>query len=51
MEDNLKKNKKKYGRRPGKKLEDDLKTNEKIENDHTYNLKKSTLIGCDIIVN
>ena len=27
MEDNVKE--KKYGRRPGKKLEDDLKTNEK----------------------
>ena len=38
MEDNLK-NKQKYGRRPGKKLEDNLKTNEKNENDHMYNLK------------
>jgi hypothetical protein len=41
------------------KMEDDLEKNwkttsiqmTKIENDHTHNLKKSTLIGCDIIVN
>ena len=34
-----------------KKLEDNLKTNEKKENDHKYNLKKLNLIGCDIILN
>ena len=39
MEDDLKKN----GRQPQK--------NEKMEDDHKYNLKKATLIGCDIIVN
>ena len=40
MEDDLK-NKK--GRQP--------KKNEKMEDDHKYNFKKATLIGCDIIVN
>ena len=38
MEDDLKQN----GRRPQK--------NEKMEDDHKYNLKKK-IIGCDIIVN
>ena len=32
------------------KMEDDLKIN-KIEDDIKHNLKKSTLIGCDILVN
>jgi hypothetical protein len=45
MEDDLKQNgrqpQKKNGRRPQKKMEYDLKRN----------FKKSTLIGCDIIVN
>ena len=40
MENDLKKN----------KMEDNLKRI-KMEDDHKYNLKKSTLIGCDIIVN
>ena len=57
MEDNLKKNGKqpnKYfflnGRRPQKKPEDDLKRKKKEDN-LNHNFKKSTLIGCDIIVN
>ena len=41
MEDALKKN---------LKMEDDLKKNE-MEDNLKYNFKKSTLIGCDIIVN
>ena len=44
------KNKTKNGRRPQKIMEDDLK---KIKNGRRpqAQLKKSTLIGCDIIVN
>ena len=66
MEDELKQKTEndlqKNGRRPRKKMEDDLKTKQKSkkngrrplkkkEEDLKHNLKKSTLIGCDIIVN
>ena len=44
MEDDL--TKKKW--KTSKKMEDDLK---KMKDNHKYNLKKATLIGCDILVN
>jgi hypothetical protein len=50
MEDGLEG--KKIGKLPLKKIEEDLKKNiRKMEDDLKHNFKKSTLIGCDIIVN
>jgi hypothetical protein len=60
MEDNLQKkmeyNLKQIGRRPLKKWKTTSKENgrqpkKKIEYELKHNLNKSTLIGCDIIVN
>ena len=48
----------KNGGQPKKKMEDDLKNllngrrpKKKMEDDLKHNLRKPTLIGCDIIVN